>query len=79
VETLLDNGGKCSVCDGLGRIYTPAIFQVFKPTAIEKIVKAACPDEEVEALEARGISPVVVVESQLRLIEPEVVQEVDDA
>lgn len=40
---------------------TPAIFQVFRPTAIEYIVKGDETEEELEKLEERGISLVKVV------------------
>ena len=39
---------------------SPAVFQYFKPTAIEKVVEGDEPEEEIEALLKRGISPVKV-------------------
>lgn len=42
-------------------VWVPGIITVFKPTAIEYIVKGDETDEEIEALEKRGISPVKVI------------------
>jgi len=49
---------KCKVCNGEGFIYIPAVFQVFKPTAIEYVVKGNESEEEIEKLERRNITPV---------------------
>jgi ribosomal protein L32 len=43
-----------------GTEFDPAIVAVFKPTAIEYIVKGTETAEEIEALEKRGITPVKV-------------------
>jgi len=40
--------------------YTPAIFQMFKPSAVEYITFGDETEEEIEALEKRGITPVKV-------------------
>lgn len=47
--------------------YTAGIFRIFKPTAIEKIVTAteAQDEDEMTALQLRGITPVVVPDSDL--------------
>lgn len=44
-----------------GPVYRPGIIAVFKPRAIEYVVKGDETDEEIEAFEKRGISPVKVV------------------
>jgi hypothetical protein len=41
--------------------FSPGVLTVFKPTALEYIVKGSETDEELEALEKRGISPVKVI------------------
>lgn len=40
--------------------FVPAVFQMFKPTAIEYITRGNETEEELEALAARGITPVKV-------------------
>jgi hypothetical protein len=42
------------------KIWTPAIFYVFRPQRIEKIITGKTPKEELARLEQRGITPVVV-------------------
>ena len=42
-------------------IYVPGVITLFRPTAIEYVVKGDETDEELEALEKRGITPVKVV------------------
>jgi hypothetical protein len=54
------SGGDCPTCAGEGVIYRPAIFSGFQPTAIEIIVSGEEPDEKIEALLERGLSPVKV-------------------
>lgn len=50
---------KCDGCDGKGG--KPAIFYVFRPSAIEKILPESQRDSnEAEALQKRGITPVYV-------------------
>jgi hypothetical protein len=44
--------------------YKSAIFHVFKPSAIEYVVKRYDKDEKLEALEKRGISLVKVVQQE---------------
>ena len=41
--------------------WAPAIFTAFRPTAVEYVVTGEETEEEIEALEARGITPVKVV------------------
>lgn len=41
-------------------VMLPAVFRIFKPTAIEKIVTDQTPFDELEALRKKGITPVVV-------------------
>ena len=43
------------------REYIPGVFQAFKPSAIEYVVKGDETPEELEAFEARGITPVQVM------------------
>jgi hypothetical protein len=50
---------KCD-CDD-GKVYTPAIFSCYLPTAVEYIVKGDESEEELERLEKRGFSLVKVV------------------
>ena len=40
--------------------WTPGIFSVFRPTHIELVVEEDITEEEIEALEKRGITPVIV-------------------
>ena len=49
----------CSECKYDGK--RPGVITLFRPTAIEYIVKGDETDEEIEALEKRGISPVKVI------------------
>jgi hypothetical protein len=48
----------CEVCEGSMWHYTPAVFQLFKPQAIEYVVKGDETEEELERLVKRGITPV---------------------
>lgn len=54
--------GPCESCKGHGGHKLAAIFRVFRPTAIEKIVTVsqATNKDEMAALKKRGITPVVV-------------------
>lgn len=52
--------GACKVCGGAGTVYGPGIFQVFRPTEIQYVVKGDETDEELEQLVKRGITPVKV-------------------
>jgi RNA polymerase subunit RPABC4/transcription elongation factor Spt4 len=51
---------ECPECDGVSFVHRPGIITAFRPTAIEYIVKGDETDEEIEALEKRGITPVKV-------------------
>lgn len=51
---------ECEPCKGTGQVKVAAIFHAFQPTAIEYVVKGDETDEEIERLEARGITPVCV-------------------
>jgi len=42
-------------------VQSPGVISLFKPTAIEYVVKGDETDEEIEALEERGITPVKVI------------------
>jgi hypothetical protein len=44
--------------------YLPGVITLFKPTAVEYIVKGSETDEELEALEKRGITPVKVIRKE---------------
>lgn len=50
----------CPVCDGISFVDVPGIITAFRPTAIEYVVKGDETDDEIEALEKRGITPVKV-------------------
>jgi len=57
--TALDGVKKCEECDGAGKV--PAIFRVFRPSAIEKILTQSQATEEALAdLREKGITPVIV-------------------
>jgi hypothetical protein len=43
---------------------TPGIFSLFKPTALEYVVKGTETDDELDALRKRGIEPVRVERAQ---------------
>jgi hypothetical protein len=60
---------ECPVCEGEGFIFIPGVITAFKPSAVEYVVKGDETDEEVEALEKRGLTPVKVIneESQAAL------------
>lgn len=51
--------------------WTPAIFQAFRPKAIEYVVKGDETQEELEALVKRGITPVAVKKAQQEIFETE--------
>jgi hypothetical protein len=50
----------CPRCKGTGIVYTAGIFHVWRPSAIEYVVKGDETDEQLAALEKRGITPVKV-------------------
>ena len=51
----------CQNCHGRGRVWTPGIFQVFRPERIEYVVKGDETEEELERIVKRGMTPVKVV------------------
>ena len=55
---------ECPVCEGTGYEHKPGIVTAFCPTAIEYVVKGDETEEELEALEARGIEPVEVIRAE---------------
>lgn len=52
---------ECPVCEGTGYEHRPGIITAFLPTAIEYVVKGDETDDDIEALERRGLTPVRVV------------------
>jgi hypothetical protein len=46
----------CPDCHGTGQVDAPAIFSAFRPTHIEYVVKGTETEEELDRMEARGIS-----------------------
>lgn len=52
---------ECPVCGGSGYEHRPGIISAFLPRAIEYVCKGDETDEELEALVARGLTPVRVV------------------
>lgn len=55
---------ECPVCTGTGFVHVPGVITAFRPTAIEYVVKGDETDDDIEALEARGLTPVRVVNTQ---------------
>lgn len=51
----------CETCEGTRFVKDPAIFHAFKPSAIEYVVKGDEPQELLERLVKRGITPVTIV------------------
>lgn len=51
---------KCENCEN-GKLYSPGIFRVFKPTALEYVIKGDETPEKLERLEKRGVQPVRVM------------------
>lgn len=47
---------ECVECNGKGKHYTPAIFTLFKPTAVEYIVKDNDDPKKLERLEKKGVT-----------------------
>lgn len=50
----------CAFCEDTGTIHTPGVFHMFKPTAIEYVVKGDETDDELERMVKRGITPVKI-------------------
>lgn len=55
---------ECPVCNGERYIHVPGVITAFKPSAIEYVTKGDETDEEIDALEKRGITPVKVVNEE---------------
>jgi hypothetical protein len=51
---------ECEVCDGAGMNQFPGIFYACRPNRIEIVVDESCTDEEAEAYEKRGLTPVII-------------------
>lgn len=60
INDMTDGLVDCPDCKGVGQKYRPGIFHAFKPSAVEKVVDEDVTEEEVEALEKRGIDAVIV-------------------
>jgi RNA polymerase subunit RPABC4/transcription elongation factor Spt4 len=60
---------ECPVCNGARFVHIPGIITAFRPSAVEYVVKGDETGEEIEALEARGLTCVQVInqESQTAL------------
>jgi hypothetical protein len=52
--------------------YTPGLFQMFRPSAVEYVVKGSETSETLVALEKRGITPVAVTRDDSGLFTPQV-------
>lgn len=52
--------------------YTPGLFQMFRPSAVEYVVKGSETSETLAALEKRGITPVAVTRDDSGLFTPQV-------
>ncbi len=54
----------CEACKGKGQMFTPGVFHLFQPSAIEYVVRGDETEEELEAIRKRGITPVIVKKAQ---------------
>jgi len=52
--------GDCPICNGEHVIYQQGVFQVFKPKRIDCIVDGTEPDDYIDRLVERGLTPVLV-------------------
>jgi predicted nucleic acid-binding Zn ribbon protein len=50
-----------ATCDGTGKKAVPAIFHAFRPTEVQYITRGTDTKAELEAIEARGITPIKYV------------------
>lgn len=66
-DAVADTWSKCPECKGSGRDLRPGIFSIFKPTAVEYIVKETDSEEKLAALEKRGIETVKVMKAQMEV------------
>lgn len=55
---------ECPVCAGSGYEHRPGVITAFQPTAIEYVLKGDETEEELEALEERGLTPVKVINTE---------------
>ena len=55
---------ECPVCEGTGYEHRAGVLTAFRPTAIEYVVTGNESDEEIEALEERGLTPVKVINEE---------------
>lgn len=60
VAETLTAQANCDLCDKDGFVYTPGIFQMFQPQAIEYVVKGDETDDELEKLAKRGFTLVKI-------------------
>lgn len=60
-NTVIVPDEQCGRCHGDGQYKLPAIFHMFKPEAIEYVVKGDETEEDLERLVKRGLTPVKVV------------------
>jgi len=54
----------CPICAGTGYEHRPGVITTFRPTAVEYVLRGDETEEELEALEARGLSPVRVIQAE---------------
>lgn len=54
----------CPVCAGSGYEHRPGVITAFLPLAVEYVVKGDESEEELAALEARGLTPVQVIHDE---------------
>lgn len=62
---------ECPVCEGVGFFYIPGVITAFQPTAVEYVVTGKESEDEIEAMEKRGLTCVKVIND-----EPQAVLEV---
>lgn len=55
---------ECPVCEGTTFVHVPGIITAFRPTAVEYVVKGDETDEEIEAMEERGLTCVKVIQDE---------------
>jgi hypothetical protein len=58
----------CKACEGGGFVRKRGIFSIFRPSAIEYVVKGDEPEEKLERLAKRGVTLVKVVTDQTPLL-----------
>ena len=55
---------ECPVCEGRAFVHIPGVITAFQPRAVEYVVKGDETEEELEALVARGLTPVRVEQAE---------------